>query len=80
MRGLHPDEGTACVYAQKKDPLVWTMLYSQASPRVLMCWLHLQRKDHQRGPCITAGITLHTYNWLRIPSKSTSVDQALQLG
>ena len=25
---------------------------------------------HQRGPCLAAGITLHTYNWLHIPSKA----------
>ena len=42
-----------------------------------MCWLHLQIKDHERGPCLTAGITLHTYNWPHIPNKSTSVDQSV---
>ena len=58
MGGLRPDEGTACSYPQKKDPPVWTMPYSHTSPRVLMCWLHLQRKDQQRGPYLTARLTL----------------------
>ena len=44
MGGLRPDERTACSYSQKKDPPAWTMLYSQASPCVLMCQLHLQRR------------------------------------
>ena len=65
MRGLH----VRIPKRKKKDPPAWTMLYSQASPCVLTCQLHPQRKDHQRGPCLTAGITLHTSGLGASPEK-----------